>query len=259
MNPYILFRISGLEGVLVSADKTEFETPGDDLVERVQIRQSGKAIDGMQFFLKNDQVINDSVISAIEKKARIFLVNVNGEMCPFISSFDLKIEQTYDPVIENLGALRLSGSFSISFSAALNKISTIDKFKRLFELQSPRPNADDIYTLLYHIMTIGNVVTRFLMQYELLLTLVAQNRLQKEVSDFVRDKYNPSLSSNRIDFHPTRKTDKHGNPLGYDEDEITYTRNLLGHNDVTLEINDSDVLKMSTTLTQVLYFALNNV
>ena len=61
------------------------------------------------------------------------------------------------------------------------------------------------------------------------------------------------IAFNKIGFHATRKKDKN-----YEEDDITYHRNLLGHNDTSEEISDKTIEMFSNKLADVLLFALNH-
>mgnify|MGYP006994313522 FL=1 len=111
--------------------------------------------------------------------------------------------------------------------------------------------------LLYHTMTIDNIVTRYLMLYEILLSHVPasnpKKHLQTDVTDYIKNVYNPQHPTEQIGFHQTRKPGKL-----YDEDDITYFRNLLGHNDSSsaVKVNDTTILEHCNKLTRILYFKL---
>lgn len=75
-------------------------------------------------------------------------------------------------------------------------------------------------------MQIDNIAIRYLLQYEFLLSRVSKNRKQKEVTNYILNKYNPTKAFNKIGTQPTRRSGK-----SFEEDEITYYRNLLAHNE----------------------------
>lgn len=109
-----------------------------------------------------------------------------------------------------------------------------------------------------NIMKIDNMAIRYLMQYEFLMGIVPQQnnkkyRVQKDVTDFIRDKYNPTLEFNRIGFHPTRRDGK-----SFDEDDISYYRNILAHNDSSAipENFETIIATFSKAATKVIFFAL---
>lgn len=245
------FKINGLKEVLVSEDTPEFETPNDDLIEKVQIEQSDGVINGMQFILKKGQAINKNILY---KRAKNFLVNIycNEKMVPLVSGFDLKLKSIYDPNFDHHGIVDISESASFPEALEVTRPYPIGDFKKMFALQSPRTNADEWYHLIFHTMKIDNIVTRYLMQYELLLKLVAHNNKQSEVVKYIRKKYNPAQSFGKIGFQHIGKRKK--------IDSITYFRNMLAHNnDETLDVQDSNIRRMALVLPLVLFFALNTL
>ena len=100
-------------------------------------------------------------------------------------------------------------------------------------------------------MKIDNIVTRYLMQYELLLNLVAPNHLQKEITTYIREIYNPAIKTAKVGFKKARKPGKN-----YDEDDITFHRNLLGHNSTIQEVSDKEIEIFSNKLADILLFTL---
>lgn len=251
MKPFVTYKISGVQGDVISGDVRSFDVT-DDLIETVEISQTDDEICGIKFTLKDTVEVDIDVVAQVTKMAQVFLVNMYGRLQPSIRSFNLEVEQIYDPKQTQTDHIELFDAICFAESLTIIRGHGIEMFKDFFGQKSPRFDADNTYMLLYNIMKIDNIVTRYLMQYELLLNLVAPQHLQKEITAFIRDVYNPTKSFNKIGFHQTRKPGK-----TYDEDDITYYRNLLGHNDASEEVTDDKINLFSNALAEVLLFALN--
>ena len=251
MKPFVTYKISGVQGDIISGDIRSFAVT-DDLIETVEISQTDDAICGLKFILKDTITPDNDIVAKVTNKAKVFFVNMYGKLQPSIRAFNLEVKKVYDP---NLKQTDNKVSNTICLDASLSSIRKhrIDTFRDFFGKKSLRPDADDTYMLLFNIMKIDNIVTRYLFQYEILLNLVAPNHSQKEITDFIRDVYNPTKPSDKIGFHQTRKPGK-----TYAEDDITYYRNLLAHNDASEEVTDDKInLLFSNALAEILLFALN--
>lgn len=251
MRPFVSYKVSGVQGHIISDDIRSFAV-ADDLIETVEILQTDDAICGLKFTLKDTITLDSNIVAKVTNKAEVFFVNMYGKLQPSIRAFNLKVEQVYDPKQKRTGCIKVFDTIRFAERLSIIRRYGIDTFRDFFGKKSLRPDADNTYMLLFNIMKIDNIVTRYLMQYELLLNLVAPNHLQKEITAFIRDVYNPTKPFNKIGFHQTRKPRK-----TYDEDDITYYRNLLGHNDASEEVTDEKITLFSNTLAEVLLFALN--
>ena len=251
MKPFVSYKVSGVCGHIISDDIRSF-TVTDDLIETVEISQTDDAICGLKFTMKDTITLDSDIVAKVTNKAEVFLVNMYGKLQPFIRAFNLEVEQVYDPKQKQIGCIKVVDRICFAESISTIRNYGIDTFRDFFGKKSLRPDADNTYMLLFNIMKIDNIVTLYLMQYVILLNLVATNHLQKEITDFIRDVYNPTKPFNKIGFHQTRKPGK-----TYDEDDITYYRNLLGHNDVSEEVTDEKINLFSNALAEVLLFALN--
>lgn len=251
MKSFVSYKVSGVRGYIISDDIRSF-TVTDDLIETVEILQTDDAICGLKFTMKDTITLDSDIVAKVTNKAEVFLVNMYGKLQPSIRAFNLEVEQIYDPKQKQSGCIKVFDRICFAESISIKRSYGIDTFRDFFGKKSLRPDADNTYMLLFNIMKIDNIVTRYLMQYELLLNLVATNHLQKEITAFIRDVYNPTNPLNKIGFHQTRKPGK-----TYDEDSITYYRNLLGHNDASEEVTDEKINLFSNALAEVLLFALN--
>jgi len=255
MNPYVSFEVSGIEGVTVEKGRTDFLVDNDNVIEKVEIIQENNTFKGFRFDLKKGTSIDASLVSKLTAKAQRFAVNIYGKCNPFVSEFSLKPNQIYDPQNDDNESIMATIPMGVIINMRLGIVRPIRHFKEMFEQYSPHSDADDYYSLLFNAMKTNNIVARYLFQYEILLSLVAPNHCQKEVTEYIKTKYNPNAEVNKIGFSQTRKEIK----KKYDEDNITYYRNLLGHNDGSSEVNDKKTNEMSKDLANVLFYAMNNV
>lgn len=251
MKPFVSYKVSGVRGHIISGDIRSF-TVEDDHIETVEISQTKDTICGLKFTLKDTITLDRDIVAKVTNKAEVFFVNMYGKLQPSIQAFNLKVEHVYDPKQKQTDCIKVFDTIHFAERLSIIRGYEIDTFRDFFDKKSLRPDADNIYMLLFNIMKIDNIVTRYLMQYELLLNLVAPKHLQKEITVFIRDVYNPTKPFNKIGFHQTRKPGK-----TYDEDNITYYRNLLGHNDASEEVTDEKINLFSNALAEVLLFALN--
>lgn len=255
---WISFAVKGLKNISVYGESYSFKTINDDLIEEIEILQEENSITDIRCILKNIDDINDNILEQVHTKVKIFLVNLYGEYQPILCNFKTQCSgkhflhalDTELPTIEEV----IGFSEDITLSAQYK----IEIFKNLFEDKFLTPDKDGDYMLLYHTMTIDNIVTRYLMQYEILLSHVpvgnSKKHLQENVTNYIKNVYNPlHPAEDQIVFHKTRKPGK-----SYSEDEITYYRNLLGHNDSSadIQVNDKTTLAYSNKLVKVLYFRL---
>ena len=216
MKPFVLYEVGGVQGDIISDDTHTFSV-NDDLIDEVEIIQSDDSIEGVKIYLKEPLVVDRNVLSQITPKVQHFFVNLYGKFQPTIFKFKMCIKQIYNPNFPDGAQFELRDGICISESITIISQHKIDAFKELFILKCSYPEADNYYMLFFNIMKIDNIVTRYLMQYELLLNLVAPNHRQKDITTYIREVYNPSIAFNKIGFHATRKKDKN-----YEEDDITY-------------------------------------
>ena len=132
---------------------------------------------------------------------------------------------------------------------------SIEQYKGIFNNISVDATKQDYMLLFFNIIQIDNIVTRYLMLYELLMNVVTIKHTQKEVTAFIKDQFNP-VHTTCVGFHPTRRTGKN-----FDEDDITYYRNLLAHNDSSAIPQDFDKVlwSMYQALIDVLFFKLDQM
>lgn len=255
--PWISFTVEGLQNISVYGESYSFETINDDLIEEIQILQEENSITGIICILKDVKSINDDIFQQVCSKVKIFFVNMYGKYLPVLSNFKIQPSGTYHPHPLETDSPQINEFIRFDVDISMTMQYKIETFKNLFDSKFLSPDKEDDYMLLYHTMTIDNIVTRYLMLYEILLSHVPasnpKKHLQTDVTDYIKNVYNPQHPTEQIGFHQTRKPGKL-----YDEDDITYFRNLLGHNDSSsaVKVNDTTILEHCNKLTRILYFKL---
>src|SRR5699024_10555054 len=96
MKPFVSYKISGVQGDIISGDIRSF-TVTDDLIETVEISQTHNTICGLKFTLKDTITFDSDVVAKVTNKAQVFFVNMYGKLQPSIRAFNLEVEQVYDP------------------------------------------------------------------------------------------------------------------------------------------------------------------
>lgn len=260
LKPWISFTVEGLQNISVYGESYSFKTTNDNLIEEIQILQEENSITGILCVLKDVDSINDDILQQVCSKVKIFFVNMYGKYLPMLSNFKIKHSGTYHPHPLETDSPQIKETVQFDVDVSLTTQYKIETFKELYGIKFSTPDKEDDYMLLYHTMTIDNIVTRYLMQYEILLSHVPasnlKRHLQSDITNYIRDVYNPQHPTEQIGFHKTRKPGK-----SYDEDDITYFRNLLGHNDSSsgIKINDATISDHCNKLTKVLYFRLTEI
>ena len=254
---WISFSVEGLQNISVYGEAYSFKTTNDDLIEEVEILQENNCISNIRCILKNKNADSANIIELVHTKIKKFLVNLYGNFQPTLCNFKTQCSGRSLPFPSITNSLTIEESIGFSTEVTVSMQYKIETFKNLFDSKFLSPDKEDDYMLLYHTMTIDNIVTRYLMLYEILLSHVPasnpKKHLQTDVTDYIKNVYNPQHPTEQIGFHQTRKPGKL-----YDEDDITYFRNLLGHNDSSsaVKVNDTTILEHCNKLTRILYFKL---
>ena len=252
--PYIVYKVSGISG---------FGKSDEDIIE-LRICDYDVKLD----FVLNDSIIQQIIVvfaenvtitsylkGEITKYIRCYLIALITEFEADLRNFSITIESIYNPN-DNNSEIRLESIIKITDSIRPHLNHKVVAFKKAL---SKVPNDDDKkepFLLLENILKIDNIEVRFLMQYELLKSLVQPNT-QKGVTKYIRNIYNPSIEKGNINFLKTRRANKN-----FWEDNITYFRNYLAHGDVTdtSTLNDfiTDTSEYSKKINQIILHAINN-
>lgn len=259
MNPYILFTVKGLDGIGIQGETYEFEVSTQEYIEKIEFILDSQDIVGIKVTFDSETIIDENIKDSTYRLVELYLATVIGELNIMVGKYSIKIDSIHNLNCSAEEGLSLANGLAISCSTSLSCRYPLQRYKELFSSLSTDEDIKDKILLFSNIMQIDNIAVRYLMQYELLKSIVPSQKGQKgqkDITDFIRDKFNPTLSSGGVGFHPTRRD---GNP--FDEDDITYYRNILAHNDSSaLPDNYNDIIvKMSMAATQAIFFALRQI
>lgn len=259
MNPYITYKIAGLNGLSISGEFKTFSVTGQEKIDSIEMLIDDSTIQGIKVFFTPDTVIDKQLADNTYQVVYLYLANVIGELDAVVRGLSIKSDETYNPNLPKKdGPIIFNDMILIADSLSVTVNYPIERYGQLFAEIPTDESKKDKLLLFINIMKIDNIAVRYLMQYEYLISLVSPNRSQKEVTDFIRDQFNPSRAFNKVGFHATRRPKK-----TYDEDDITYYRNILAHNDSSAPTEDEDLEKIIKTMNQaikeVIFFKMNQM
>ena len=259
MNPYIVYKINGIESVCVSDDSRVFSAVGQEKIESVELLIVDYKIQGIKVSFEPDTVIDAQLEDSTYQIVSLFLANVIGQLDGIAGGLTITASKTHNPnLVKEDGVIRVSERLVINESLSIHIQYPIERFGELFSEIPTDESKKEQLVLFVNIMKIEDDVVRFLMQYEYLMTLVSPKHNQKEVTAFIRDQFNPSVAFNNIGFHPTRRPN-----CTNDEDDITYFRNQLAHSDLSSYTENKElkqtVALMNQVIKRVIFFRLNQL
>lgn len=256
MNPYINYEVSGLNGIGILSEEHGFNVNDAD-IECVQLTDEEENIRSIKVLLHSSAIITADVSERITNRIHLFVAELLGRLDTVPQGFSIRISEIYDPnqSAEESDSLEIYSSVCFGANCSATTLNhPIVWYKESFD-RVPT-DSDKQYTMLLflNIMKIDNIAIRYLMLYELLKNLIPGDHTQKDVVNFIREQFNPSRIPDYIGFKKTRKIGKN-----YDEDLITYYRNLLAHNDSSDSPADFEetVLHLCRTLVEAIFYQLN--
>lgn len=264
MNPYIQFDIRGLSVILDDEDGRVFPVDSDARIESAELLlDEHNNIVGIQVNFSDDTIIDSRLIDDTETVVELFVAHVICELDASVGALSIEGKCAYNPnQPPNDGVLRLSSTIEIGCSATVTSTYGLERYKNLFTDSIFSSNAKYHYLLLNNIMSVDNMVLRYLMQYEFLKSLMSPSEghkrvRQRDVTAFIRDKYNPSPSTYRkIGMHLSSLPDKN-----FEQDDLTHYRNILAHNGSSRlpENYERAIRTLSSAMTKVIYFAIQRL
>lgn len=264
--PFISYELIDFKVGLEPEEVNFFTIENDNAIERIEfstISKEVRKLKSITIYYKEDTDIDDDMVNKANQMFKNFIFNIIGEDNNIIY-FDYRY-YVYNPckkysIIES-NILQDTLPLRDAAIPVCHNLK-IQDFKKLFENKSK--DSENFYEdldVLMTILKIKEVTLRYLMLYEFLrvrITVPDKNPIknsQKDVTDFIRDKYNPVKPVNFIGFKPTRRKDK-----DYKEDDITYYRNLIAHSDTkNLESKnlENEIRRFSIVLVDVIYHLLS--
>lgn len=255
--PFISYELIDFKVGLEPEEVNFFTIENDNAIERIEfstISKKVRKLKSITIYYKEDTDIDDDMVNKANQMFKNFIFNIIGEDNNIIY-FDYKCCIRGSETI-------FKDYISLVDGISMNYDYKIQEFKKLFENKSKDSvNFYEDLDVFMTILKIKEVTLRYLMLYEFLrvrITVPDKNPIknsQKDVTDFIRDKYNPVKPVNFIGFKPTRRKDK-----DYKEDSITYYRNLIAHSDTkNLESKnlENEIRRFSIALVDVIYHLLS--
>ena len=222
MNPFVVFNISGIEGIAVVGECRIFPVEEHENIVSIEILQDDLCIMGVKILFALDTVIGSSMIDSARQTVELFLANIIGHLDAVVTKFTIQTGDIYNPNKQpRESPLVINDMILVVDTVSLTAQYPIQRYEGLFLNPSIDSEKKDRFTVFGNIMKIENIAIRYLMQYEFLVSLVSPNRKQKEVTEYIEKHFNPSREFNKIGFHKTRQPGK-----AFDEDDITYYRNI---------------------------------
>lgn len=255
MNPFIIFDVSGIDGIAVNGECRAFSIERHENITSIEILQDDLCIVGIKVFFASDITIDSSIIDSTRQSVELFITNIIGHLDAVVTEFSVRTGDIYNPNEQPKdGPLIINDMILMVDTLSVTVSYPIQRYAGLFLNSSIDLRKKDRFTIFGNIMKIENIAVRYLMQYEFLLSLISQNRKQKDVTDFIKNQFNTSSVPTKVGFHKTRRPGKN-----FDEDDITYYRNILAHNDSSAipENFDRTISVMSKALTNVIFFYLD--
>ena len=250
--PYIEYTIDGFRGSIMAGEERHFHVE-DALIDSVEISQDTINITGIKVFLVKSCKIDETVEKIVTRKVKKFLINICGKMRGEITRFHLDLNEMYDPCRGGIPCYTMNCNIRIGVETSYAKMYKANVFKDAFDSELKCQDAEAVYALLYHVIQIENITTRYLMLYEILLGRVGKKHKQQEITEYIRNTYNPFHRFGEIGFHKTRKSGKN-----YEEDSLTYYRNLLEHSEMDESVDDETIRELSTRILEVIYYVCSD-
>lgn len=257
MNPYIIYEIAGLNGLSISSEFKTFSVTGQGNIDSIEMLVEDLTIWGVKVFFDPDTVIDKQLADNAYQIVSLYLAEVIGELDGVINGLSIKSGEIFNPNLPKKdGPILINDIILMTDSLSVVANYPIERYGQLFAKIPTDESKKDKLLLFINIMKINNIAVRYLMQYEYLMSLVSPKHTQKEVTDFIRDQFNPSRPFNKVGFQTTRRPQK-----TYDEDDITYYRNILAHNDSSVlpENLEQIVSTMNRAIKEVIFFKLNQM
>ena len=257
MNPFVVFNISGIEGIAVNGECQVFPVEEHENIISIEILQDDLSIIGVKILFASDTIISSSIMDSARQTVELFIANIIGHLDVVVTKFAIQTGYIYNPNEQPRESPFVINDMILAVdTVSLIAQHPIQRYEGLFLNLPIGSEKRDRFTVFGNIMKIKNIAIRYLMQYEFLVSLVSPNRKQKDVTDYIQNHFNPSRKSYKIGFHKTRRPGK-----TFDEDDITYYRNILAHNDSSAIPKEFDrtISTMSRAMTAVIFFYLDQI
>lgn len=253
MESFAIFRITGIDNISIMGTDNSFKLVDKD-IETIELNIEDNKIRSIKTVFSAGIDISNELISSTEGQLKLFLVQLILQKGAFAKGLSIEIDKVFDVkaiyndknYIEARSAIKFSDSCHCAYTYDIEELKN-----SYLEIPEDIDRRDD-YFIQFNIMQIDNIAIRYLLQYEFLLSRVSKNRKQKDVTNYILKEYNTTRSFNIIGTKPTRRIGK-----SFEEDEITYYRNILAHNEGgSVNEIEEKVILMSRAINDVIWYYL---
>lgn len=254
MESYAIFRVSGIDNITIAGTEHNFMLEDSD-IETIELNTEDYKIRHIKTVFRNKIEISNELLATTEEWLKLFLVQLILQRGALAKGLSIKVEKVFDAKSIHVDKKYIDAISIIKFSDSCECVYSydIEEYKNSYLDIPINCKTRDDYFILFNIMQIDNIAIRYLLMYEFLLSRVSKERKQKDVTDYINNQYNPTKSFNKIGEQPTRRPGK-----SFTEDELTYYRNLLAHNEGgNIEDIEKKVNLMSRAINEVIGYLLS--
>lgn len=254
MKSYAIFRVTGINNIGITGADTSF-TLEDRNIKTIKLNIKDNKINGIKTEFSVGIEISNELIASTEEQLKIFLIQLILQKGALARGLSIELDKVYDEKsvynVKNYIEARSDMKFSDSLQCAYSY--DIEEYKNSYLSIPEDDSLRDDYFIQFNILRIDNIAIRYLLQYEFLLSRISKKRKQKDVTDYIINKYNSTKPFNIIGTRPTRRPGK-----TFEEDEITYYRNILAHNEGrSLKDIEEKINLMSRAMNEVIWYYLS--
>jgi len=260
MEPYIEYSIKGINEYDVSGCNW-FVPENDFEVNKIEIICENGSMSGIKLLYKENQIID---IEKAQTKVEQFITSILCNLDITVKNFDFYKKEIYNPnkVLTDKNEEIVLKIEDFEINPPIHLSYNISFFKKSYEASIRNMTENDMNYFLT-IQKVKDLNLRYLILYQLLLNLVPKTasigksrKQQKDVINYISDVYNNDANSEKIE---SKQTTRVGSIEM--EDDLTYYRNILGHNDIS-NINEDIINSENVTvgycrlINKVIYFLL---
>lgn len=256
MNPYILFSISGITDLGISGGKRSFPLHSHLPFTALEFLLNQQKITQIKLELSPHTRCTNEIVVQATSLLKLFMINIIGHWSINPQNLQIRIIEVYDPAARQSSA-------QISFAEPIKigeKFSTflqtpINQWAERFPLSFISSEKNLLFEQFYQILQLDNLAFRYLTLYEFLRSQIGSKPSQKKVTSYIKNTYNPAFPESPIAFKPTTRPESTRT-----EDELTFFRNLLAHQDYTHPSNydETTLVHYNKKLIGVIYYVLTH-
>lgn len=266
-NFYIDFTIFGLGCKVAESDKNRFDLycNGNKNIS-VKFFSDDNGINKIRVYCPYTQALSkeiDEITQNIKFRVYWFILKLIEKNGYAIIHRNIKVDMSY-----SLNSHIHHEYIHVRDDMQMISVCSIGEYKKAFSAALPIDNDNEIkikLSTLFELQKIKNSQLRYLMEYDFLMSIIGRHegcklryKGQSKVKQFIDQKYNNREQCTKIGCHESTNPNRNRNRNGYEEDDITFCRNLLAHNYKTelYERYEELIDTMSVVIIDVIRFAI---